>query len=83
MQRLTVSLPALLTVLVDSKAEVKPEARPLKAPMAADTFLSKPTPNALLKSHPLYIRFVTRKSNWKSDRQMPIRQWAQAAVEKY
>ena len=52
MQRLTVSLPALLTVFVDPNAEVKPEARPLKAPMAADSFLSKPPPNALLKKSP-------------------------------
>jgi hypothetical protein len=27
--------------------------------------------------------FVSRKDNWKSDRQMAIRVWAQAAVEKY
>ena len=52
MQRSTVSLPALLTVLVDPNAEVKPEARPLKAQMAADSFLSKPPPNVLLKKSP-------------------------------
>ena len=83
MQRSTVSLPALLTVLVDPNAEVKPEARPLKALMVAIHFCQSLLPTRYWKSYPLYIRFVTRKSNWKIDRQMAIRQWAQAAVEKY
>ena len=46
MQRSTVFLPALLTELVDPSAEVKPEASPLKAPIAAESFLSKPPPSA-------------------------------------
>ena len=53
MQRSTVSLPALLTELVDPNAEVKPEASPLKAPMAADSFLSKPPPSAFSNKSPV------------------------------